>query len=464
MARSRKPKTALARTDGYSNLATLFGISNRDPRLLSTFTATRWSQQAAEQLWRGHDIAKRAVELLPGDALRKGWETSFASEGDKGQDIAEALRAKHEALQSKRRFFDALCRKRALGGAGILIGADDGQPTELPLNEQRIRTVRFLNVLTPDELQPVRWYSNPAADKYNEPELYRITPRSMGGSGIGVLVHESRVIALRGPIVSYDALAETNGWGDSIFVSCGDVIRDFQALWDATALILKDFSVPVLKIKGLAALLSANDATELKNYVAGLDYCRSVMRTVMVDGDDDYHRETTALGGITDIQRQFALRLAASLGMPHTKLFGDSPSGMSATGESDQRNWEELVEAEQESCLRGGIEKLTRILLLSKDGPTRGMEPEDWRVSFCPLRQMTELEQAQIRKTQAETDHIYVTDGVVTPEEIAASRFGGEGYSTDTTIDLKTRQQMQAEREEPEAEPEEAPTNGYAAS
>jgi hypothetical protein len=37
-------------------------------------------------------------------------------------------------------------------------------------------------------------------------------------------------------------------------------------------------------------------------------------------------------------------------------------------------------------------------------------------------------------------DVAYVNSGVLTPEEVTASRFGGSTYSTDTTIDLDGRE------------------------
>jgi hypothetical protein len=67
---------------------------------------------------------------------------------------------------------------------------------------------------------------------------------------------------------------------------------------------------------------------------------------------------------------------------------------------------------------------------------------------------MTEKEQAEVRKIQADTDAIYIDTGVVAEDEITYSRFGGGEYSTDTILDLEKRNADKlAEDEEPDEPP-----------
>ena len=106
------------------------------------------------------------------------------------------------------------------------------------------------------------------------------------------------------------------------------------------------------------------------------------------------------------------------------------------------------MSAKRERVLRPALEHVVRLLLLSSEGPTRGVEPEGWRVEFPPLWEPTEAEKADLRLKVAQADAVYLTNGVVTPEEVASSRFpaGGE-WSMDTTVDLAAR----APLEEPPA-------------
>ena len=52
---------------------------------------------------------------------------------------------------------------------------------------------------------------------------------------------------------------------------------------------------------------------------------------------------------------------------------------------------------------------------------------------------MTDLEQAQLEKTIGDRDVAYVTAGILHPEEVAMSRFGGGEFSLDTNIDVEMR-------------------------
>jgi hypothetical protein len=47
----------------------------------------------------------------------------------------------------------------------------------------------------------------------------------------------------------------------------------------------------------------------------------------------------------------------------------------------------------------------------------------------------------------AETDTIYINAGVVSPDEVAVSRFGGDEYSDETVIDFDERERLEKEEE-----------------
>ena len=76
-----------------------------------------------------------------------------------------------------------------------------------------------------------------------------------------------------------------------------------------------------------------------------------------------------------------------------------------------------------------------------KSGPTKG-KIQSYMIEFNPLKQMSEKDQQEIKKIQSEIDKIYLENSVVDPDEIARSRFGSGGFSTETTIDLEARDAM----------------------
>jgi uncharacterized protein len=87
-------------------------------------------------------------------------------------------------------------------------------------------------------------------------------------------------------------------------------------------------------------------------------------------------------------------------------------------------------------------------VMLSKDGPFLGQEPDNWSVQFVPLWQNTEEQEAIVRRTIAETDCMYIDRGVLDPSEVAVSRFGGNKWSKETEIDLQARERVSEHPEE----------------
>ena len=72
------------------------------------------------------------------------------------------------------------------------------------------------------------------------------------------------------------------------------------------------------------------------------------------------------------------------------------------------------------------------MMFAAKAGPTSGQIPDDWRIVWPPLDEPGEKEQAETRKSVAETDALYLDRGVRTPDQVARSRDGSAGWSGET--------------------------------
>ena len=121
-----------------------------------------------------------------------------------------------------------------------------------------------------------------------------------------------------------------------------------------------------------------------------------------------------------------------------TILMGRSPGGLNATGDAEIRIYYDGIADSQDADMLDPLNRLMNLAMLAKEGPTGGIVEEDWFIEFNPLWQPTEAETVETRNKQADTDVNYISSGVVTPEEIAISRFGGEEYSIETEIDEET--------------------------
>lgn len=432
---------AAKRTDGWINAITGIGMTGRDKSKGTTFCVDALARETLEALWRGDDMAARVIETIPNEMLREGFELHS---GDKDTD--EKVMASLEDLDVSDAFVQALCLDRAFGGSGILIGANDGQlDLTQPLHEDAIKSIDWLTVLSGGpggELRPNLYYDDPRAKKFGEPMTYCVQADATTVATEHMEVHESRLILFKGVRTTRRQTRINQGWGDSVLIRCNKVLSDFHQSWGSAAILLQDFSQAVLSIKDLADLIATNQDDVIVKRAQAIDLCRSVARMVLLDAEESFERKATPMTGLPEMLQQFALRFSAAADMPVSLLMGQAPAGLNATGASDIRFFYDRTKSRQTTRLFKPLQRLVRLLLRAKSGPTAGQEPDAWTIKFKPLWQLTELEQADVKLKQAQVDQIEIMAGVVTAEEVAISRHGGDSYSTTTTIDMEGRKEM----------------------
>ena len=133
----------------------------------------------------------------------------------------------------------------------------------------------------------------------------------------------------------------------------------------------------------------------------------------LMSAGDTLETHPYSFSGLSEVYEAFMLDMAGAAGIPATRLFGRSPAGMNATGESDLKNYYELIAEMQERHLRPALEKLLPVMALSLWGhvPPR-LEP-----SFPPLVTASPLEQAEVLSRQVDTLARAAEAGFITPDE-----------------------------------------------
>lgn len=393
-------------------------------------------------MWRGDDLAARAIEGPPADAFRQGYELVFAEEG-KFDKLKEELEEKLTQLELDSIIERAFAMERALGGCAILLGVDDGRELKEPLRKNNVNGIDWITLLEPIEIEPERFYEDPKNPKYGEPEYYRLnTYQSPSASLVpsegrsappAELIHESRLIVLSGVKVSryqVNARDVSQFWGDSILVRLIEVLRDFNIAWHSAGIIVTDFSQSVFHIENLMQLVMKNPKA-LQERMQAVEYSRSTARAVLIDTKEKFDRQSTSVTGLGDLLEKLSLRLAAAVDMPLSLLMGQAPKGLGADSEGDLRLYYDKIRSFQR---RKAMPLLKSIIgMVMKSMRERGV-PKKWSVAFNPLWQLTDAEIAEARLTQARSDSMYVKMGVLYPDEIRMSRYKG-GYSYETQID-----------------------------
>ena len=438
------------RSDSWSNTITGLGLALRDKVKSTVFErSVRLDSQTLEELYHGEDLVAILCDTLPEEIFRKGFDVKITPEDD--EDASVASEAEVTTAQLTRelevlaKYTEAMIWARLYGGSAILPVLQDGSSAEdlsQPLNMDSIKSVESLNVIEGRYMSVKSWYSDPASKNYGLPEVYTINASTLSG-GMSRDVHESRLILFDATRVSAARRSLNNGFSDSIVQRSYDTIQQFATGWNSVNHLLADANQAVFKIKGLINMIASENSATITNRMQLVDMCRSVARAIAIDADtESFERQSTNFAGVDKILELNVLRLSSSFRMPATVFFAQSPAGMNATGASDFQWFYDRTASMQVNDAEPKLRKLYTMIFASDDGPTNGVIPENWSIKWRPLMQMTPLEEAQLHSAQAAADASNIDKAIVTPEEVALSRFKPDGYSLDTTIDLDLRRKM----------------------
>ncbi|HET8686141.1 MAG TPA: anti-CBASS Acb1 family protein, partial [Methanosarcina sp.] len=97
-------------------------------------------------------------------------------------------------------------------------------------------------------------------------------------------------------------------------------------------------------------------------------------------------RPVAGMDGLVNVHRDAFIGVS---GMPHTKLFGESPGGLGRDGKETQINWANTVAEYQSENLEPRVEQLDRYIFLSKDGVTKGKFLEDYKRQYPSILRLS---------------------------------------------------------------------------
>jgi len=436
----------VARIDGWQNAVSGLGTL-RDKTKYHTPTPTAaLSEGELIALFDDDDVAARIIEQLPSDSVRQGFRLKLESDDSAqattiARDVVKAV----DALQGLQKLREAWTWGRLYNLGAVFVGADDGAlDAREPLNVEGVRSVKFLNVLRRTQLQVETYYTDVRAPKYGEPETFRLLQQA--GTTYGkrveseVIIHESRLLIFRGVMTAREPILSGGLLTDhSVLQRCKEPLQYASQAWMSASHLMADASQGVLHIKDLMRMLATNGEGLLKKRMQVMDLCRSVCRAILVEAETEkFERVTTSFQGLPDMLDRQMMRVSAAARMPLTILFGRSPAGMNATGESDTRAWYDQVATERAERLEPKLRYLIELLMRAKDGPTKGKLLDGWEIHWNPLWQPTDKEQAETFKLKSDAICGLVNAQVVQPEEGALKIAHDGGFQE---LDVASREQ-----------------------
>ena len=429
------------RNDGYYNAVIGHGLRGRDPfasyRFASRIDNPLADYREADALYTNNGLAQRIIDIPAEDAVRGEFEIEFQGkdEHEEQKKICSVL----EDLAYNREMTTALAWDRLFGGAAMLILADDGGTLSEPLNMAGLHRVERLSVYSAEDISfsSAMVYDDPADPNYGRPEWYNI----IGEWGSSFTVHESRLLMFYGGRISNYRRRMRDGWGSSVFEAIRQEMEHYSGGRDYAFMALGRLSQGILKLANMADLLMNDEGEEaVRKRLNLIDMARHMMNTIAIDSTDDYDQKNMTLAGIRDILEQYQYAICSATGIPATKLFGRSPAGQNATGESDLENYYNMIAAYQKNTLREPLMRLIDVIAHCSD---YGIElPEKWTIEFCSLWNESEKEKAEVGKLEAEAEaqkanaaNTYLQMGALDATEVRKTLQETGHYEMDTSLD-----------------------------
>ena len=396
------------RADGFSDVMRLYQSQTAQ-------TGEMWipDYDLAEK-YQYNGLFSKIIDRPAEEALKHGMEYNV-SDADLREFLDDAL----DRLDWEEKAVTAIRWARLFGGSIIVMLLDDGGGLEEPVNWQDVRSVEELRVYERAIVQP-----DPDTYRTGKAEYFDVSS-TYGGT---FRVHRSRCLVFKnGSLPEYGAAQQYYYWGLPEYIRIHkDLSRALKTHTNAANMIEKSVQ-PVYKQRGLQNMLAGpnGDEMELKRLQV-LDASRGIMNTIAVDMEgEDYDFKTFQMTGAKEILESTCNLLSAVTCIPQTILFGRSPAGENATGESDLENYYNFVEGIQKRMLKKNIRTLIKAIVQAGvyDGSIEN--PGNIKPTFKPLWSLSETEKATVELTKAQraqvaaqTAQLYIDMQAIQPDEV----------------------------------------------
>lgn len=436
----KKPKTGKKltpqafTTDGWMNIVSGLGTA-KDKNTYATINWQPTSRERAENLYAGDEMGAKICRIVAFDGTREGitWNMDRA---ENQEEVTKYLESEFLRLRIWSQLAWAWTVARIYGGALIFISVNDGRSIDRPLNPDKVRSINTLTVLDRFEVNVTSTDINDdiSSPNFGKPEFYNYQPGVTSIAGATPMrIHHSRIIRLDGIRLPTRLYIENNYFHDSVFGALGTAIRNYSTVHDSIALIISDFNQPVYRIDGLTQALAMDEEELIVKKLQQVDLMRSAARAIVLDKEDEFQNVSTNVAGGKELIDLSVQRLVAGTDIPHTRLLGNSPSGLGATGQAELINYYDSVKSMQNTTIREPIEVLVDLIFAQKTAEVA--KPEDLTFEFNPLFQQEREKEIKTREMQANIDEKYITMGAITAEEVVSNRFGTGRYSFETVVE-----------------------------
>ena len=379
--------------DAFSNVLARLGAGT--PNLLegTDYPMTRLTQnfQLMNSLYRSHWIVRKIIDTIPEDMVKNWINITTQLEPEQLKRFNKLQRT----TRIQRDILQGLKWGRLYGGAAAVIIIDGHEDIlDQPLNYDMIMPGSFKGLIVGDRWSGITpgetLIEDVSSPDFGLPEYYE-----WNTDNFTVRVHHSRILRFSGRELPYLEKTTEVGWGASeIEIIFDELKKRDNTSWNIAQLIFLA-NLRVLKMKDFGEELAIGNERvkqDIYDTIQAQNWLMSNMGMYVLNHDDGFETHQYTFSGLNDIYESFMLDVAGAAEIPVTKLFGRSPAGFNATGESDSKNYYETVEQKQTAQLEPVLDKLLPIMFVSEFGAV----PDDLDYDFNPIGTPSENELSDI--------------------------------------------------------------------
>lgn len=410
-------------------------LSKTDTTMFNNrFSAVTLNRSLMSSLYMEHGIIQSLIDLPVEDAYRGGITVRC------DEISPDDLKDLHHALDTYNligTYVQALKWKRLYGGAGIIINIGQDLTKEFNINS--------ISEDTPLAFYAVdRWELSYMPEGMSSLDQLTQDRQEKPYNYYGHALHKTNVIKLDGKLPPSLIRGQFSGWGMS---ELEKVIRSWNQYvkhQDVCFELLDECKVDVFKIQGFnTAVATRNGATLTANRVALSAKIKNYQNALVLDKEDDYEAKQITFAGLSDILKEIRTGFASDVRTPMTKLFGQSASGFNS-GEDDIENYNCMIESEIRSKHKAGLIYMLKILCQKKFG----FVPETLDFDFKPLREVSSVEESQLKTETLNRIMMAYQSGLITGESAAEQANAAEVFA----LELEPSEVSEIEEKKQEAQ------------
>lgn len=450
--RSAAGPTTHRTSDSFQNAQAKLGWGTNNQSSASTYALSYQSRNriALEAAYRGSWIVAAAVDAIPEDMTRCGVEFS----GLDPEDISTL-----ENDMTNLGIWDRLCENgkwARLYGGSLAVMLIEGQDLSTPLRVESVGKGQFKGLLVLD-----RWMVSPPVGEVvteygpdmGKPMFYNVIADYAGIPK--AKIHYSRVIRMEGADLPFYQRVAENGWGLSVLEPMWDRLIAFDSASVGAGQLIYKAHLRTISIEGLRDIIAAGGPA-LAGLTAQMEFTRLSQTNeglTVIDAKDKFEAHTYSFAGLSDMLIQFAQQLSGATGIPIARLFGQSPVGLSDTGEGPRRQYHEKVHQKQEKELRTPLQRLLAVMSMSSLGKVL---PAGFQFTFRGLDDTPESEKADIATKKTAAVVAAVDANLIKPstgmKELKASAPVTGLFGSITDEQIAEAEQLEVDAPPPDAE------------